>query len=62
MGTMTTAAKGTPTGSRKLVDMNWDPITGLSAAWEFLRRLISTTVRSPNVTALRPSFADTAFS
>ena len=27
MGTMTTAAKGTPTGSRKLVDMNWDPIT-----------------------------------
>jgi hydrogenase large subunit len=27
MGTMTTAAKGTPTGSRKLVEMNWDPIT-----------------------------------
>ena len=27
MGTMTTAAKGTPTGARKLVDMNWDPIT-----------------------------------
>ncbi len=27
MGTMTSAAKGTPTGSRKLVEMNWDPIT-----------------------------------
>ncbi|HEX4379419.1 MAG TPA: nickel-dependent hydrogenase large subunit [Candidatus Acidoferrum sp.] len=27
MGTMTTEAKGTPTGSRKLVEMNWDPIT-----------------------------------
>jgi hydrogenase large subunit len=27
MGTMTSAAKGTPTSSRKLVDMNWDPIT-----------------------------------
>src|SRR5271163_3301454 len=27
MGTMTTAAKGTPTASRKLVEMNWDPIT-----------------------------------
>jgi hydrogenase large subunit len=27
MGTMTTAVKGTPTGSRKLVEMNWDPIT-----------------------------------
>jgi hydrogenase large subunit len=27
MGTMTTAAKSTPTGSRKLVEMNWDPIT-----------------------------------
>jgi hydrogenase large subunit len=27
MSTMTTAAKGTPTGSRKLVEMNWDPIT-----------------------------------
>ena len=27
MATMTSAAKGTPTGSRKLVDMNWDPIT-----------------------------------
>jgi hydrogenase large subunit len=27
MGTITSAAKGTPTGSRKLVDMNWDPIT-----------------------------------
>jgi hydrogenase large subunit len=27
MGTVTTAVKGTPTGSRKLVDMNWDPIT-----------------------------------
>jgi hydrogenase large subunit len=27
MGTMTTATKGTPTGSRKLVEMNWDPIT-----------------------------------
>jgi hydrogenase large subunit len=24
---MTSAAKGTPTGSRKLVEMNWDPIT-----------------------------------
>jgi hydrogenase large subunit len=24
---MTTATKGTPTGSRKLVEMNWDPIT-----------------------------------
>jgi hydrogenase large subunit len=27
MGTMTSATKGTPTGSRKLVEMNWDPIT-----------------------------------
>jgi hydrogenase large subunit len=27
MGTITTAVKGTPTGTRKLVDMNWDPIT-----------------------------------
>jgi hydrogenase large subunit len=27
MGTMTSQAKGTPTGSRKLVEMNWDPIT-----------------------------------
>jgi hydrogenase large subunit len=27
MGTMTTASKGTPTGTRKLVEMNWDPIT-----------------------------------
>ena len=27
MGTVTTTVKGTPTGSRKLVDMNWDPIT-----------------------------------
>ena len=27
MGTTTTVAKGTPTGSRKLVEMNWDPIT-----------------------------------
>jgi hydrogenase large subunit len=27
MGTITSAAKGTPTGSRKLVEMNWDPIT-----------------------------------
>jgi hydrogenase large subunit len=27
MGTTTIAAKGTPTGSRKLVEMNWDPIT-----------------------------------
>jgi hydrogenase large subunit len=27
MGTMTTEAKKTPTGSRKLVEMNWDPIT-----------------------------------
>ncbi len=27
MSTMTSAAKGTPTGSRKLVEMNWDPIT-----------------------------------
>ena len=27
MGTTTSAAKGTPTGSRKLVEMNWDPIT-----------------------------------
>ena len=27
MGTMTTATKNTPTGSRKLVEMNWDPIT-----------------------------------
>ena len=27
MGTTTIATKGTPTGSRKLVDMNWDPIT-----------------------------------
>jgi hydrogenase large subunit len=27
MGTITSAAKGTPAGSRKLVDMNWDPIT-----------------------------------
>jgi hydrogenase large subunit len=27
MGTLTSAAKGTPTGSRKLVEMNWDPIT-----------------------------------
>jgi hydrogenase large subunit len=27
MATITSAAKGTPTGSRKLVEMNWDPIT-----------------------------------
>jgi hydrogenase large subunit len=27
MSTITSAAKGTPTGSRKLVEMNWDPIT-----------------------------------
>ncbi len=27
MGTITASAKGTPTGSRKLVEMNWDPIT-----------------------------------
>jgi hydrogenase large subunit len=27
MGTTTTVARGTPTGSRKLVEMNWDPIT-----------------------------------
>jgi hydrogenase large subunit len=27
MATTTSAAKGTPTGSRKLVEMNWDPIT-----------------------------------
>jgi hydrogenase large subunit len=27
MGTMTTVEKKTPTGSRKLVDMSWDPIT-----------------------------------
>src|ERR1700685_3281944 len=27
MGTTTTVATGTPTGSRKLVEMNWDPIT-----------------------------------
>jgi hydrogenase large subunit len=27
MGTMTTEARKTPTGSRKLVEMNWDPIT-----------------------------------
>jgi hydrogenase large subunit len=27
MATSTSAAKGTPTGSRKLVEMNWDPIT-----------------------------------
>ncbi len=27
MGTMTTEEKKTPTGSRKLVEMNWDPIT-----------------------------------
>jgi hydrogenase large subunit len=27
MGTMTSQTKGTPTGSRKLVEMNWDPIT-----------------------------------
>ena len=27
MATMTSAAKGTPTGSRKLVEMIWDPIT-----------------------------------
>ena len=27
MGTMTSEEKGTPTGSRKLVEMNWDPIT-----------------------------------
>jgi hydrogenase large subunit len=27
MATITSVAKGTPTGSRKLVDMNWDPIT-----------------------------------
>jgi hydrogenase large subunit len=27
MGTITSAEKGTPTGSRKLVEMNWDPIT-----------------------------------
>src|ERR1700751_4876759 len=27
MGTMTTAAKDTPSGSRQLVEMNWDPIT-----------------------------------
>jgi hydrogenase large subunit len=27
MGTMTSATKGTPAGSRKLVEMNWDPIT-----------------------------------
>ena len=27
MATITSATKGTPTGSRKLVEMNWDPIT-----------------------------------
>jgi hydrogenase large subunit len=27
MGTMTTAGRATPTSSRKLVEMNWDPIT-----------------------------------
>jgi hydrogenase large subunit len=27
MGTITSATKGTPTASRKLVEMNWDPIT-----------------------------------
>jgi hydrogenase large subunit len=27
MATITSVAKGTPTGARKLVDMNWDPIT-----------------------------------
>jgi hydrogenase large subunit len=27
MGTMTSTTKGTPAGSRKLVEMNWDPIT-----------------------------------
>jgi hydrogenase large subunit len=27
MSTITSAAKGTPTASRKLVEMNWDPIT-----------------------------------
>jgi hydrogenase large subunit len=27
MATITSVAKGTPTGTRKLVDMNWDPIT-----------------------------------
>src|SRR6202023_2484074 len=27
MGTITAATKSTPTGSRKLVEMNWDPIT-----------------------------------
>ena len=27
MGTTTTVAKGTPAGARKLVEMNWDPIT-----------------------------------
>jgi hydrogenase large subunit len=27
MATTTSAAKGTPSGSRKLVEMNWDPIT-----------------------------------
>jgi hydrogenase large subunit len=27
MSTITSAEKGTPTGSRKLVEMNWDPIT-----------------------------------
>ncbi len=27
MSTVTSVAKGTPTGSRKLVEMNWDPIT-----------------------------------
>jgi hydrogenase large subunit len=27
MATITSAAKNTPTGSRKLVEMNWDPIT-----------------------------------
>jgi hydrogenase large subunit len=27
MATITSAAKSTPTGSRKLVEMNWDPIT-----------------------------------
>jgi len=27
MGTVTSTTKGTPTGARKLVEMNWDPIT-----------------------------------
>src|SRR5258708_23909203 len=30
MATITSVAKGTPTGSKKLVEMNWDPITQIA--------------------------------